>query len=154
MLGQELFKLGPRDMSGALIEGVTGATTELAPAGATMHTHQFQVPIDRVMLLTTASMTAFGAGVVSIISMTLRIDSESDLETFLHVDDGNIPALTNHSFNRDFNGVLLPPLALIRFEVVFAAFTLVGSSSAAISGVLLPRGNVGFARLAKTTFVA
>lgn len=137
-LGDELYKLGPRDESQARVEFVnqqvfhnnlvTGPTSVL-----------FQVPRDQVLLLQRWFFRAQQTTANNVIGFQVRIDSDTDIESVLSEPLGTAsPLIIDRA---DYGpGIVVAP----GNRLVFFALSGVGTINltANFSGLLVPRGNI------------
>ncbi len=171
MLAHELYKLGPRDVSGALLESVTQflfSDASITDPAYNQIVHTYTVPTDRVLMLKHVSALAAtnndqGNGDY-VTTLTCRIDSPLDLggpnlidlDGFIFHnrvprDRGTLLADLPTRWAWEVNlgeGVVAGPGALVRFVAQFGILGQTGLLGSSIHGVLIPRGNLAFTRLA------
>lgn len=151
MLGAFLFELGPRDRAGPLLEGLLDASLDSGTAGGIQHTYSYSVPNDRAMLLTSVCLRAFAAAGTAV-TMQVRIDSDTTVEGLLHYEVAGA-GLGQAAINRAFDHVLVKPSTRLVLNAAFTAANAGNVSSAGMSGVLIPRGNLAFFRLPRSVVV-
>lgn len=137
-----LYNLTARDQQLAPIELWYGGTTGTALATG-IQTPNYQVPPDRILVITSAYLLlAPGAGQsglsasLSVQNITNGASTRIDAHTFA------APAAAQWAENGEFSSVIVPPNGLVFAVGFFNAGAVANSVRWEASGVLIPRGNI------------
>ena len=148
MIGEQIWLPGPRDRAGLRLDAVAGGG--LSSLGGTQHTYSWTVPQDLVLCLAAVTVVATGV-VATVVSLQVRIDSDSDIEAYLHLSrhTGSAEA----ALNRDFTHVYVTGGRRLICNALFSGVNAGNASNASFAGLLVPKGNLAVNRLQSTITV-